>query len=344
MSYKDVAHVDRFGYGRLMESDSTALTISDPESSLAVSSLPRLIVEAHPTASFVWDEFFSGMIRNPHTRDAYQRAVRRFLIWAEQQDVALLRITPGMIGRYFDVQASRSVPTKKLELAALRAFFDVLVNRHVLPLNPAATVRGERYQAVEGKTPEITPEQARTLLRSIPTDRSVALRDRAIIATLIYTAARAGAVAKLKREDFIWDGAQYSLRFTEKGGKSRSIPVRHDLQLILLEYLYVLNTEQDSPHAPLFRTAAGRTGQLTPHPLRNIDICRMVKRRLRNAGLPSHLSPHSFRVATVTDLLTQGVSLEDVQYLAGHSDPRTTRLYDRRQKSVTRNTVERISI
>jgi integrase/recombinase XerD len=41
---------------------------------------------------------------------------------------------------------------------------------------------------------------------------------------------------------------------------------------------------------------------------------------------------------------TQGVPLEDVQYLAGHSSPRTTRLCDRRQKKVTRNIVERISI
>jgi hypothetical protein len=38
------------------------------------------------------------------------------------------------------------------------------------------------------------------------------------------------------------------------------------------------------------------------------------------------------------------VPLEDVQYLAGHADPRTTRLYDRRKKQVTRNIVERISI
>ena len=71
---------------------------------------------------------------------------------------------------------------------------------------------------------------------------------------------------------------------------------------------------------------------------------RVVKRRLKDAGLPERLSPHSFRVAAVTDLLTQGVPLEDVQYLAGHSEPRTTALYDRRQKKVTRNIVERISI
>jgi len=36
------------------------------------------------------------------------------------------------------------------------------------------------------------------------------------------------------------------------------------------------------------------------------------------------------------------VALEDVQRLAGH--PRTTRLYDRRDKKITRNIAERISV
>ena len=75
-----------------------------------------------------------------------------------------------------------------------------------------------------------------------------------------------------------------------------------------------------------------------------IDICRMVKRRFSDAGLPARLSPHSFRVTTITDLLEQDVPLEDVQRLAGHADPRTTRLYDRRDKKITRNIMERISI
>jgi len=70
----------------------------------------------------------------------------------------------------------------------------------------------------------------------------------------------------------------------------------------------------------------------------------MVKRRMAACGLPRRLSPHSFRVTTITDLLEQGVPLEDVQNLAGHADPRTTRLYDRRQKKITRNIVERISV
>jgi site-specific recombinase XerD len=79
-------------------------------------------------------------------------------------------------------------------------------------------------------------------------------------------------------------------------------------------------------------------------PLTTKAVCELVKRRLKDAGLASRLSPHSFRVTAITDLLTQGVPLEDVQYLAGHAEPRTTGLYDRRQKIVTRKIVERISI
>ena len=69
----------------------------------------------------------------------------------------------------------------------------------------------------------------------------------------------------------------------------------------------------------------------------------MLKRRLKDAGLPGIFSPHSFRVLVVTDLLSQDVPLEDVQYLAGHANPRTTQIYDRRRR-VTRNIVERISV
>jgi integrase/recombinase XerD len=81
-----------------------------------------------------------------------------------------------------------------------------------------------------------------------------------------------------------------------------------------------------------------------PNPCQHPPNCQLVTDVLIFSGLPSRLSPHSFRVTAITDLLTQGIPLEDVQYLAGHAEPRTTGLYDRRQKKVTRNIVERISI
>ena len=303
---------------------------------------PAILREAGAAAQFAWNEFFRGAVRNPHTRLAYGRAVSRFLSWVELQRCPLTQVTPGMVGGYLD-GLSLSPPSKKLVLAALRRFFDALVLRHVVVLNPAATVRGERYQVIEGKTPEITPEQARALLASIDATKPAGLRDRAVIATMIYTAARVGAVARLRQKDFVRDGTQHVLRFAEKGGKQREIPVRHDLERYLLDYLAAAGASGE-PAAPLFLTIVRRTGAFTAQAMTGTDIWRMVKRRLKDAGLPLRLCPHSFRVATVTDLLSQGVPLADVQYLAGHADPRTTRLYDRRQQAVSRNLVERITI
>lgn len=68
-------------------------------------------------------------------------------------------------------------------------------------------------------------------------------------------------------------------------------------------------------------------------PLNSATICSLVKRRLADASLPGRLSPHNFRVSVITDLLTRGVPLENVQYLVGQADPRTTGLYLSRRKT-----------
>ncbi|TWU44927.1 Tyrosine recombinase XerC [Novipirellula aureliae] len=309
----------------------------------ADSEMPALVAAGGAAAQFAWEEFIYGKIRNPHTRAAYAHAVSQFLRHCKSIDKELPTITPRDVGSYLDGLVYAPA-TKKLHLSALRHFFDTLVTRHVVVLNAAASVRGERLQVVEGKTPEMSAQQARKLMTSIDVDSIVGLRDRAIIGILIYTAARVGAIAKLQMQHYFDTGEQYCLRFAEKGGKSREIPVRHDLQQFITAYLTAGALAGTDKSSPLFRTAIRRTKRLTDNSMTAGDMGRMLKRRLKNAGLPSRLSPHSFRVTTITDLLSQGVPLEDVQNLAGHADPRTTRLYDRRQRKVTRNIVERISI
>ena len=64
-------------------------------------------------------------------------------------------------------------------------------------------------------------------------------------------------MAKLTLKSFKHDGTQYALRFSEKGGKAREIPVRHDLEQILLGYIEAAKITE----GPLFRTAIRRTKQ-----------------------------------------------------------------------------------
>jgi len=262
------------------------------------SPAPSLVENAGSAARFAWDEFIYGKIRNLHTRAAYERAIRKFLCHCELIGRELPTVSPRDVGTYLD-GLDYAPATKKLHLSAIRHFVDTLVTRHVVMLNAAASVRGERLQVVEGKTPEITVRQARTLMHSIDRSHVVGRRDHAIIAIMIYTAARVGAVAALRRGDFYDVGEQYCLRFTEKRGKSREIPVRHDLQQFIKDYVESGGLEYSDKSTPLFRTAIRRTKKLTQNGMTAGDMARMVKRRMRDAGLPSRLSPHSFRVTTI---------------------------------------------
>ena len=160
----------------------------------------------------------------------------RFLTWCEEQEIELRQVTPGLAGRFIE-ELPGSDPTRNLALAALRHFFDALVTRHAVALNPFASVRGRKHAVVDGKTPELTPGQARALLGSLDPSHVVGLRDRAVLGVLTYTGARVGALARLRRGDLQDQETQRVLRFQEKGGKQREIPVRHDLDEWLAAYL-----------------------------------------------------------------------------------------------------------
>ena len=72
------------------------------------------------------------------------------------------------------------------------------------------------------------------------------------------------------------------------------------------------------------------------------DAADMLKRRLKQAGLPAHYSPHSFRATGITNFLENDGTLEATQRIAGHADSRTTKLYDRRGQKVLLEDMERI--
>ena len=97
--------------------------------------------------------------------------------------------------------AARSAPTVKQRLAAIRHLFDWLVTGQVIPVNPAASVRGPSHSVKRGKTPVLDPSEARALLDAIDVTTQVGLRDRALIGLMVYSFARIGAALSMKVED-----------------------------------------------------------------------------------------------------------------------------------------------
>jgi integrase/recombinase XerD len=112
----------------------------------------------------------------------------------------------------------------------------------------------------------------------------------------------------------------------------------------ILAYVEMAGIGGDAKDAPLFQASNGRSREFSGNAMTSKRFCELVNRRLKDAGLPLRLSPHSLRGAAITDPLTHRIPPEDTQYLAGPAGPRTTGLYNRRQKKVTRTLVEPVSI
>ena len=179
-----------------------------------------------------------------------------------------------------------------------------------MPTNPAAAVRGPKHVVKTGKTPVLEGAEWRKLLKSIPETTLRDLRDRALIATLTYSA-RINAALKMKVEDLRPRGAGWTVRLHEKGGKQYAMPCHH---------------------------------ALADKPMSQPDAWRMIRRRAAAAGIAEAIGCHTFRATGITAYFANGGALEHAQEMAAHESPRTTKLYDRTKERLTQDEVERIRL
>jgi integrase/recombinase XerD len=300
-----------------------------------IERAPAIIERTGAQGKFAWDEFFSGILANKNTRRSYKKSVLNFLDFIDKKNIELNDVMAGHVREYFDL-STLQLSSQKQTLAALRHFFDVMVTRHALILNPAASVRLERMVYTKGKTKPLTPEDARKAIAAIELKTVRDLRDRSILGILTYTACRISALRKLDFKDFVINGYDSILILQEKRGQVREIPVRNDLRKWLDEYINFSGIED----GPLFRGSMGNSSVLLEKRIAESTIKNIISKRLDAVHLVGY-SAHSFRAGTATALLEQLPS-DDVQNFLGHADPRTTQLYDHRDKAISQNLVERI--
>ena len=303
-------------------------------------ALPAVIVDAGPVAVERFLEFFAASIANERTRAAYGRAVGQFLSWCAARGLGLGAIAPLHVAAYIRTHPG-SAPTVKQHLAAIRVLCDWLVIHQVLPVNPAAAVRGPKHVVTKGATPVLTPAETRLLLDGIDAGSLVGLRDRALLSVMVYSFARVSAVVGMRRQDYFLQGTRGWLRLHEKGGKRHDVPAHHRAEAAVDAYLVADGVEDAK--APLFQSV-DRSGRLSGRSLTRRVVLAMIKRRASAAGLPASTCCHTFRATGITAYLSNGGTLEHAQQIAGHASPRTTKLYDRTADTVTLDEIERIVI
>lgn len=306
-------------------------------------SLPAIITGERAQLRFL--EFFTANIRNPNTRRAYGRAVNEFLTWCHDVGVPdLVAVGPLHVATWIELQTQTlAAPSVKQRLAAIRHLFDWLVVGQVVPHNPAASVRGPSHTTRTGKTPVLDPSEARQLLDSIDVSTPAGLRDRALIALMVFSFARIGAALSMRVEDVYTQNRRLWVRLREKGGKQHAMPCHHQLDEYLHAYLVVTGIDSD-PKGPLFRTIGRGTGQLSSTAIPQANAHAMVRRRALAAGIQTLIGNHTFRATGITAYLKNGGTLENAAAMANHVSTRTTQLYDRRREEISLDEVERIQV
>jgi integrase/recombinase XerD len=121
-----------------------------------------------------------------------------------------------------------------------------------------------------------------------------------------------------------------SLKVVRKGGKKGSLAIHPQTAQRIRDYLEVAK-HGEALEGPLFRPVRGnQKAQEARRHLHPDEIDRILRKYARQIGLERGYSAHSMRATFITTALDNGASLEDVQSAAGHADPSTTKLYDRR--------------
>ena len=144
-------------------------------------------------------------------------------------------------------------------------------------------------------------------------------------------------------EDYYVQGRRWWVRLHEKGGKRHEIPTHHNLAEYLAAYIETAGNGNEKG-TPLFRTAMGKTQQLTERRMSQPEVYLMVRRRAAGAGIATKIGNHTFRATGITAYLKNGGKLEVAQQMAAHESARTTGLYDRRGDDISLDEVEKIQI
>ncbi len=208
-------------------------------------------------------------------------------------------------------------------LSTLRSFFRWACREGHLEKSPARGLPAPRVPKTLPRAMTL-PDTERLLAAEVE-DGFVPERELALFELLYATGLRVSEAAGLDLEDV--DFSARLVRVTGKGNRERIVPFGETAGDALRAYLpsraalrHRAAEDGRESAEPLFVNARG--GRLTPR-----SMARLLKRRLRAAGLPAEISPHALRHTFATHLLQAGADLRAIQELLGHASLSTTQKY-----------------
>ncbi|GAI60037.1 unnamed protein product, partial [marine sediment metagenome] len=270
------------------------------------------------------------------TIEAYRLDIEKGLIpfLRQQRKLEVGEATKDDIRVYLDYVATdrgNCAATRARKLAAIKSFFNYLVENEGLKVNPAASIRSPR---IPEKEPEyLTEEECFYLLETIARKGKPQVRERdmAIAVLFLHTGLRVSELTTLKLINVDFDRGQ--IKITRKGNKEQYLHLNGETVNMLARYLA---NRSEAENGRFFVRTNGN----------NLDrgyIYRIVRRYLELANISKGKhGPHLFRHTFCTRLHQKGVGPFTIKDLAGHKSLNTTMRYIKIENKEQAEAIDRL--
>lgn len=286
--------------------------------------------------------FFAGL-RSPHTQTAYKQDLIQFIRFLNQYyrgvkpETAEEHHLISFINNLKRNKASDRTINRKI--AFLKKFYRWLTRQQLLVSNPSLWLEGLKIPLDNVETREISEEKVRELLLKLQAvDYTTALH-RALIVVLLYTGMRVGEALKLKISNIYQLNTHWVLEWMAKNNKKLTLPL-HPVAMDSIRDLVAWGQKIGMSYTGesyLFRPTPIK-GKIGVGPLHQNSAYKIFKEAFATIGVDG-VSPHSARVTVISQMVSQGVPLQDVADTVGHSSIVMTRAYAKRKIGIEKSPV-----
>jgi integrase/recombinase XerD len=255
------------------------------------------------------------------TAAGYRRGVAKFLAWLKEQQA-----TPQAIRAWKAelLKAGSRPASVNAWLAGLRSFFGWLAEAGQIPFNPTQAIKGATRKGTKKRHARqaLTDNEVRRLLAQPDRTTPEGKRDYAMLALMLYTAARSIELHRADLDDLHTEGGHLVLMVQGKGHteKDELLVLIGEAESAMRDWL----AERGNEPGALFVSLSNRSKneRLSRRALRDI-----VKRHFRMAGVHGNKTTHSLRHTAITSAIRHGAPAEKVRGMSRHASLDTLMIY-----------------
>jgi integrase/recombinase XerC len=256
------------------------------------------------------DDFMNFVTKDNPTNDFYKQVtvpeIREYIVSLRRRTKDGKEIKNGD-----SIQAQR--------WSALNAFFGFLVMDDYLDINPMTKTKRPKDRS-EKPIVYLEQEEIDTILNKVRQESKPQFvnRDLAILTLGITTGIRVGALVQINVEDINFK--DNTIHVVEKGEKERYLKFGEKTRSILTSWLidratFFDNVETNALFISQWRQRLSSEG------------VRVLMNKYANGINGKHVTPHTMRKSTATNLVKAGVDIQTVASILNHQNIQTTRRY-----------------